>query len=440
MTKIKKNNKFTISERVKSIVGFARSHVSQLLFLGVILLCVFLRFYDLNHLNPFGWDQVDSAWAAVNIIINHNFPLLGTQAKENSGIFVGPLYYYLISIVYFFTNLDPIASGISAGIVSIMSVITIYFIVKKLFSIDVAIIAAFINTVAVSAIIFERVQWVVNFVPVLSLIIFYCLYKTMQGKSKYIIYLAIAVGFSFHIHFSSLFYFPIILFCLPFFPKNKKTLKYIGMGIIIFLIFMIPTIIALVTKSYYSANALQYGNSYYHGLHLRRIIQIYRDAFIQFEAYLTYNFLTPFSVLFLPVFVIYYYLRDKSGDKLKFLYLTVLFFIVPWIAMSTYSGEITDYYFSTTRFIALFIIAYFIYQIYKIRSFIPKVAVVLLLGLYAYLNVNAFLHSDKSNSVAVHREKALNAIKRGERIGFYEGVPDSYFYYYYMLKKGIKVY
>lgn len=38
-------------------------------------------------LNPFGWDQVDNAWAAQNMIVNHKFPLLGMVAKQNSGIY-----------------------------------------------------------------------------------------------------------------------------------------------------------------------------------------------------------------------------------------------------------------------------------------------------------------------------------------------------------------
>jgi hypothetical protein len=108
--------------------------------------------------------------------------------------------------------------------------------------------------------------------------------------------------------------------------------------------------------------------------------------------------------------------------------------------MSTYSGEITDYYFSTNRFITLFIISYLIYQIYLIKNIIPKIIVVLILGWYAYLNVGDFFRADTSNSINVHRLKALKAIKNGERIEFTEGVADSYFYYYYMRKKGIKVY
>jgi hypothetical protein len=69
-----------------------------------------------------------------------------------------------------------------------------------------------------------------------------------------------------------------------------------------------------------------------------------------------------------------------------------------------------------------------------------KVIVVVLLGIYAYQNIGAFLNSGGDNSIGSHRQKALNAIKSGEKVPYYEGVSDSYFYFYYMRKDGVRVY
>src|SRR3989338_9037397 len=87
--------------------------------LMIFILELFLRFYQIDQRSPFGYDQVDNAWAAKNIIIDHSFPLVGFVAKGNSGIYIGPLYYYLISIVYFIFDLNPISSCVFAGITSI---------------------------------------------------------------------------------------------------------------------------------------------------------------------------------------------------------------------------------------------------------------------------------------------------------------------------------
>src|SRR3990167_7783352 len=101
-----------------------------------LILSIFLRFYELSIRSHFGWDEVNNAWAAQNIIVNHEFPLLGFQAKMNSGIYIGH-YYYLISIVYFLTDLNPIASGIMVGITSIFTFFIIFYVSKKLLSINV---------------------------------------------------------------------------------------------------------------------------------------------------------------------------------------------------------------------------------------------------------------------------------------------------------------
>jgi len=119
---------------------------SRYLIIFLIILAVhsFFRFYQLDSRSPFGWDQVDNAWAAKDIIVDHKLPLVGMQAKLNTGFFIGPLYYYLIAPFYFLTNLDPIASGIFAGLTSVFTLSVIFMIVKRIFNEKVSLIACFI--------------------------------------------------------------------------------------------------------------------------------------------------------------------------------------------------------------------------------------------------------------------------------------------------------
>lgn len=60
-----------------------------LLFIGIFLLHLFFRFYNFEVRNIFRWDQVDNAWAAKNIIVDHKFPLLGMVARQNTGFYIG---------------------------------------------------------------------------------------------------------------------------------------------------------------------------------------------------------------------------------------------------------------------------------------------------------------------------------------------------------------
>lgn len=413
---------------------------SFVLFSFLLILSIFLRFYQLDIRSHFGWDEVNNAWAAQNIIVEHKFPLIGFQAKLNSGIYIGPIYYYLISVFYFFTALDPIASGIFAGVTSIFTFFTIFFITKKLFSFNTAIIMVFLNVVAYHSIIFDRTQGPINFIPAISLIIFYSLYKIITGSPKFFLLFAIALGFSLHLHVSAI-YFPIVtLFCLPFFPRTRMLLKYVILGIPIFLFFLFPMVIVFLQNAGHASDAISYGNTYFHGFHLKRIMQLANDAFIQFEAYFNYSSTIKYlKFILIPLFIFLYLYKNIFKDKLLFCYLVLLWFIVPWLVLSTYSGEISDYYFSTNRFIALLIIAYLLSRIFELKTITVKVAISSFLIFYMVFNINKFLLS-KDSDLKDNRQKVLQAIKEGNEIGFYEGSPESYLYYYYMRKKGIEVY
>lgn len=389
--------------------------------------------------NPFGYDQVDNAWAAKNIIINHWYPLVGMVAKGNSNIYIGPVYYYMIAVVYWIFNLNPIASAVFAGLTSIFTFWVIFYVAKKLFSTEVALLAVFINTFFLPAIFFDRVQWPVNFIPSISLLIFYVLYKITLGDVKKIIALALLVGFSFSIHFTSIFFPIIIVLTLPLFPRNKDTLKYILISLPLFLIWLIPNIVYQIQQKSAGSNLTAYLHTYYHGFHLTRVRQLVEDALIQFNAYSFLDKLTPLKFIALPVFFLIYLYKSVQREKLIFCYLVLLWFIIPWFVFATYSGEISDYYFDINRFIALLIVSYFFAKIWMIKNIIPKLAVLIILFYIAFTNVMAYLPY-KDNSLAEREKNVLQEVNQGKRIEFQVGVPDSYLYYYYMRQKGVDVY
>ena len=146
--------------------------------LGLIfIIFLFVRFHQLEIRTVFGCDQANNAWVAKSIIVDHQFPLLGMVAKASTGFYIGPAYYYLISIFYWIFNLDPIASGVFAGATAIFTFFTIFYISKKIFSFQIALMTIFIYTFSNYLIRADRIQWPVNLIVPVSLIIFYALFK-----------------------------------------------------------------------------------------------------------------------------------------------------------------------------------------------------------------------------------------------------------------------
>ncbi len=135
---------------MKSLLFFSKKYRGWIILFALFLLHLLLRFSFIETKNSFGWDQVRDAWVSLDMIVNHKYPFLGMVAKQNTGIYLGPVYYYFIALFYFFTNLDPIESGLFAGFISVINFWGLFFLVKKIFYFRVALFAIFINIIAMA--------------------------------------------------------------------------------------------------------------------------------------------------------------------------------------------------------------------------------------------------------------------------------------------------
>lgn len=376
--KDKTNNKITFWIK-KGIPWF-------ILFL-LLIAQIYSRFINLEKKNNFGYDQMENAKVIKSIINEHHIPLKGMVAKQNAGFNIGPLYYYLLTPFYMVFKNEVIASGAFAGTISLFTFFTFFFFIKKLFSFRIALIVLTLHTFSVLAVENDRSQWPVNFIAPISLIIFFALYKIMTGNPKYLLLLAVACGFSLHVHFTSVFYFIIILLSLYYFPRTKKSIKYYVSSFFIFLLFLLPLIIANVEdKGGQVTNLQRYLQTYNHGFHLQRLSQVAADAFIEIELFLNFSVFKPLKFILIPLFILVHYFKNKTLQKWRLSFLTILWFIVPWIAFSTYKGEISNYYFFMTRPIALFLIAYFIDLLLKIKFIPAKLASISFVVCYILYN------------------------------------------------------
>lgn len=409
---------------------------TQMLLMILFLFHLFLRFYQFQTRNPFGWDQVDNAWVAKDIIVDHKWPFLGMQAKQNSGFFIGPLYYYLVAGVYFFTRMDPVASGMIAGLTSIFTFGVFYLVIKKIFDEKVALITIFIHTFSLYIINLDRVQWPVNLMAPVSLIIFYLLYQIINGQEKYILWLAVALGFSFHLNFTSVIFPLMIIFALPFFPRTGKTLKYCLLGVPLFIIFLIPNFLAEMTSNNaHTRNMSNYLQTYYHGLHLQRLLQVAKDAFIEFEAIFIDGIAVLAKIkvvkyLFLPLFAGIFYLEKRNRKRLTLIYLTIVWIFIPWLVFSVYSGEISNYYFSLTRPVVIISLAYLTYWLWRRKLLLVRMLILSFWFYYAFANTQIFLKT-QNRGLLFFKDKVEQIIKKGGVVKFQQGVPESYLYYFY---------
>jgi hypothetical protein len=256
------------------------------------------------------------------------------------------------------------------------------------------------------------------------------LYKVLIENPKYLLFLALVMGFSLNVHFTSIFYPLIVLLCLPFFPWSKQTVKYILLSIPIFLIFLIPNFLAeILSRNSHTNSLVSYINAYYHGFHLTRVLQLTHDAFVEFQLIMR-GWFHDMNYLLVLAFYTVYFLIKPTKKKFIMSYLIGLWFIVPWFVFATYKGEISNYYFFSTRPIAILILAYLTYWLFSIKNIIPKIAIVIFWLYFSYVNVVNFFAPQPGNLVQATKN-AKEAIARGQKIEAYPYTPESYLYYYY---------
>jgi 4-amino-4-deoxy-L-arabinose transferase-like glycosyltransferase len=413
-------------------LNFFSKYKAQIPFLLLLVTFIFLRFYQLPERAMLGWDQADSAWAANSILHENPIRLEGVPIKGNASMFMGPLYYYLITPFYFFTKLDMIASPIFAGAVSVVNFGIFYYATKKLFDTKIALVASFLYSFSMSVLLTDKVQAAYVLIPILSYVIFYFLYKIVTGYEENIVYLVAAIGLGFHFHFTTIFYLPIILLTLPFFPRTRKTLLHILFSIPVFFVLTFPIIYSAISKQQSGANSLAYYlSSSYHGLHLRRVFQLSHDGFISFEAILQTNLLRPFVFCILPLFAVVFYKMKPKKDRRKallFSYLVSLWILIPWISFSMYNGELTDYYFSLPRNLGIAMIAFLLVSLYQRKTLLSKLAVVFLLVFFATYNLLLFTKIEPGNYLGI-KQSAQDAIKMNKKIKFKDRDPLYYIYY-----------
>jgi len=263
--------------------------------------------------------------------------------------------------------------------------------------------------------------------------ILYYLFQVSQNKPKYFIHLAALIGLSFNLHFTAVFYPIILLFALPVIPFHKTTWKYIAAAVGIGILFFVPQIIYYIQKTNGLHAYSSYFQSYYHGFHARRMLQLEHDAFIKFQSILevSYPFIKDFVIVLVPIFIFIHYRSKQYVYAKQLSYFIALWFFIPWIVFTTYSGELTDYYFSTTLYIAIVILAYLSVWTWDRKNLLFRIAVSAIWVYYGFANIRAFANTNPGN-LASDRIIAQNAVEKGKYIGFTDGDPQSYLYFYYI--------
>ncbi len=114
----------------------------------------------------------------------------------------------------------------------------------------------------------------------------------------------------------------------------------------------------------------------------------------------------------------------------------MLWFLVPWIGFTFYSGEISNYYFVMSLPVIIYILAYLTEWVYS-RKYLPIKILIVLFWIYFFvINMNLFSKNPLPYefSLQYYKEVVRKSIREDKKIEFQEGVPQAYLYYIYTKK------
>ncbi|MCL5090497.1 MAG: glycosyltransferase family 39 protein [Patescibacteria group bacterium] len=185
----------------------------QEIFLTIfIIIAAVLRFYNIDKLQFFTYDQSRDALFVKRMIVDHEFRLLGTQTSL-PGMYLPPFYFYTIAPVLWLFGLNPVGVDIYSALIGVLTVPLIYFIGNKIFGKPAGLFSA--GLFAVSPLIVEltRRSWNPNTLPFFIAIVFYFLYQFYQeGKTRDFLLAFGFYGYCLSLHFGAWTLLPLFVF------------------------------------------------------------------------------------------------------------------------------------------------------------------------------------------------------------------------------------
>jgi len=400
-------------------------------FFFFVVVALFLRFAHLEEAIPYTWDQVRDAWMMRDILVDKKLPLVGPRAGIGH-FHLGPAYYYLLAIFYFFTNLDPIASAYLAVFAVVVTMVTLFLVAKSIFGVKTGLVAVYIYALCPYLINMDRVSWNVSFLMAISCLIFYFLVKMTQKGFTYFLFACFLAGTFFHIHFTAIFALPVIFLSSLLVVGKKKKFKfwYLLVGPIIFLLPLVPNIVFELKNNFSEAGKLnQFWGYYFHGFHLRFMLFRLKEIFLMLGAVIRLKTFGLLNYLIFFIFTVAFLFCSKTRE-IRFAGIIIfLWFAMILFGFTLYSGPISDYYYLSTMPFTIYILAWLTVKIGEL-SFKPLILLLAVFWLFwGYRNFVASQAYYPNSGLRMAREAVAEKINAGERIGFSEGDIKAYLYY-----------
>jgi len=228
---------------------FKNNLIFAIFLLAIFVLALLLRTYRLDELMAFIPDQGWFYLSARDMVLTGNIPLVGPPTSH-PWIHHGPLWTYTLGILLFLFNFDPVIPAYFIAMLGALTTILFYFVVRKMYGLKMAIIAAILYATSPLLVINSRIPYHTSPIPFFVVLLFFSVYLWTRGKIWALPAITFLLGVLYN-HEITTFVYAIcvmVVFVYGFLLKKEFVKKVFDKKIIIisvltFLIPMLPFII-----------------------------------------------------------------------------------------------------------------------------------------------------------------------------------------------------
>lgn len=317
----------------------------------LILTAAFLRFYRITDYMEFLGDQGRDMVVVHRFLTKGDLMFIGPQTSIGN-MYLGPWYYYLIAPALLFAFFNPVGPAVLVALLSVFAVWLIWYVAKKMFDRETAVLAAAIFALSPTIIGYSTFSWNPNIMPLFSLLSIWFTWKIWhENDFKKIPYLALSLVMVLNSHYLGLLLLPPVFLFWTLglrgnWSKNTRRsyILYSVFSLLIFFLLMSPLLIFdfghnfINLKAIYNFFAIRQETvnlKFYKGLlSLPKIIdQIFASLFLGEDSW-------KFSYwLAVPLLV------GIGIRKNKNLFFILSFLIVGLFGLSNYKQHIYAHYF-----------------------------------------------------------------------------------------------
>lgn len=316
----------------------------------LFILALFLRLLGLININLEG-DFAYHWKIAGGIIEGKSFPMVGPGASINKNIFLGPIYYYFLSLPYLLGGGNYKAAIIFFSVLNSLSIYPLFYVLKKKIDEKAAIRIVALYSVSSYLIQVQNFPWNAYELPFFIILSLYFLEKVGEGMVNHLPLLFLSLSFGVQMHATFLFLAPLFLLSIPY-KKIRRSI--LGLSVGVALLLFSPWIFFEMThgfiqikesiKVFFSGSQGCLFSDWVrnHG-HGERCFHYFRNTLFVFRQISMNIFSTrSLSFVFVSLFISLFVLLKNTGKNMKFFAFWILSVVVQFLF---YSGNVYMHFF-----------------------------------------------------------------------------------------------